>query len=938
MLTLSEKVHDQNHRIQQQLDGWTLFEQIYAAVELSKKLHLRYRYFLAQFLSYSNNQQNSDDMLRHTVDQANAPIILACLLSDPLDKIISTLQLYLPLVSLTATDEKLPESYRNVLIYLDSKLNNPSNFSCSQQQLIGVCQQIQFFIQTNPRLQKFQVDIPQLNALVSSAAIISKGNTEEKSLSSSPLMPIHHQPLQHFPSIRLYQQTSPPPPLLNFASEGSHTSSSSQQSMRHAANDSGVDLTEPNMINSVQNNLALISGQDNHIFTGKTTSSPTPEQTISNHSQLTPLSAAVSSPSQSIGSYYSELRHQSSNYQPQMKSTLTISDEDEEIPQTQHNFTKNFMQTIPNSIDNFHLDPQTPDNRNRLRQFCSLRNRNTKPYPNASRNSNELVSPYLCVDGNSGSVPNKFLQPNSGMRDVPKWLKTLRLHKYAFFFSQMTYDQMMNLTFDQLKEAKITDGACTKILLNIKKLKERQSLLQQCIIDIDNGQIDIKTVLQLLNEFMLTPIHVKQTEKSNDDIDDEDLPKLIMQVLEKVYQQLTCSNSSTNILSEMCNNLVGLFDRCYKHEAFSPDQRHALLHWRGPLCNKLQTSGKVDYKSMQSSSSSLNRRVQLRPQTSMGNVNTTPLTRPIVRNIKSTVSYYSNYNSNSVPLSRQYIFDMSNQNGTNNQQDSTLNRRPVKSPTFLFTTNTDSNEDSTGLTDHLSVTSTPSLQERLINHQSAQFITERTGNGTGNFRPAFSCGKSSTQNNNGAYLATNQHQLLTRKKSIGLYGDTNLDDKTKLCKTYSDPSKIRFYNPIPTGNIQSTTHSQLSPQQTPYRVTSTPYSSQQYLVHSQMNNESSIQHKFSDTSSPIYYGNDNNNSTQASSSSSSSSSSNDSHSQNLAHEYHQQHNTAEFETLCRQITESAINDDPKDISIDHKNDSSNIQIIQSPSNNSADTE
>ena len=42
----------------------------------------------------------------------------------------------------------------------------------------------------------------------------------------------------------------------------------------------------------------------------------------------------------------------------------------------------------------------------------------------------------------------------------------------------------------------------------------------------------------------------------------------------------------------MCNNLVGLFDRCYKHEAFSADQRHTLLHWRGPLCNKLQTSGK----------------------------------------------------------------------------------------------------------------------------------------------------------------------------------------------------------------------------------------------------------------------------------------------------------------------------------------------------------
>jgi hypothetical protein len=111
---------------------------------------------------------------------------------------------------------------------------------------------------------------------------------------------------------------------------------------------------------------------------------------------------------------------------------------------------------------------------------------------------------------------------------VPKWLKNLRLHKYAFFFSQMTYDQMMNLTIDQLKEGKITDGACTKILLNIKKLKERPALLQQYLLDIDNGHIEIKTVLQHLNELMLTPIRAKQ---ENDN--DEDLPKLIIQVLEK---------------------------------------------------------------------------------------------------------------------------------------------------------------------------------------------------------------------------------------------------------------------------------------------------------------------------------------------------------------------------------------------------------------------
>ncbi|CAF3238633.1 unnamed protein product [Rotaria sp. Silwood2] len=964
MLTLSEKFNEQDNRFQQQFDEWTPFEQIYASVELTKKLQLSYRYFLSQLLSKTNNQQENNDMFHHTVHQANAPAILACLLSDPLDKIISTLQLYLPLVSMATTNEKLLDSYRDVLIYLDSKLGNTSNFSYTEQQLISFCQQIKFFIQANPCLQKFLVDLPQLNALASSTIMINKGNTEEKSLSSSPSSQ-RHQPLQRYPSIRLHQQTPPPPPLMNFSSEGSHNSSLCQQLIRHVANDSGVDLTEPSITNSVQNilsthdsqhtaigrshsdNLALINGQDNqhnHIYVGKSASSPTPEQTASSHSSLVPLSAVLSAPAQSIHSYYSELRHQSSNYRhQQIKTPFPISDEEEEDSQRQ----QNSIQAIQNSIDNFSLEVNTADNRNRLNHYRSFCDRHTRKYTNNARNNTEIVSPYLGVDSNSGSITNKFLQPNSGMRDVPKWLKTLRLHKYAFFFSQMTYDQMMNLTYEQLKEGKITDGACTKILLNIKKLKERQTLLQKCLIDIDNGQTDIKTVLQQLNELMLTPIRVKQTEMVNDN--DEDLPKLIMQVLEKVYQQLTCNNSSTNILSEMCNNLVGLFDRCYKHEAFSADQRHILLHWRGPLCNKLQTSGKIDFKSMQSSSS-LNRRVQLKPQSSMGNINTTQISRPTVRNIKSTFSYFSNYNTNSIPLPRQHNSELSNQNGNNNNNSTELNfnRCPTKSPTLIFPINDDYYSDSTTLANHLSLTSTPSLQEQLINHQTTPFLTERTGNGTGNFRPSFNYIKSTTQNNNnnGTYLAANQHQLLTRKKSIDPYGEANPDDKTKLCKTYSDPNRIRCYNSLQTGNLQSTTQTQISSQQTTYGMTLTPYSSQKYLGHSQsksthsnnlfdtqLNNELSIQKSYSDTNSSVFYGNDNNNSTKILSSSSSS---NDNHNHDIEHTYHQQHHASEFERFYLRVTESAMNDG--NASIDRKEDSLNIQNIKRSSNHSIDTE
>jgi hypothetical protein len=92
-----------------------------------------------------------------------------------LDKIISTLHLYLPLVS-TTTNEKLLDSYRDVFLYLDSKLINPLNFSYTEQQLL---KQIKFFIQINPCLQKFLVDVPQLNALASSTAKLNKGNTDE---------------------------------------------------------------------------------------------------------------------------------------------------------------------------------------------------------------------------------------------------------------------------------------------------------------------------------------------------------------------------------------------------------------------------------------------------------------------------------------------------------------------------------------------------------------------------------------------------------------------------------------------------------------------------------------------------------------------------------------------------------------------------------------
>ena len=95
--------------------------------------------------------------------------ILACLLSDPLDKILTTLILYLPLLSLKITNDKLLEAYRDVLIYIDSNLVKPSSFAFDERQLELFCQQIRFFVQIHPDLQKFLVQCPRLAAATGNA-------------------------------------------------------------------------------------------------------------------------------------------------------------------------------------------------------------------------------------------------------------------------------------------------------------------------------------------------------------------------------------------------------------------------------------------------------------------------------------------------------------------------------------------------------------------------------------------------------------------------------------------------------------------------------------------------------------------------------------------------------------------------------------------------
>lgn len=99
-----------------------------------------------------------------------------------------------------------------------------------------------------------------------------------------------------------------------------------------------------------------------------------------------------------------------------------------------------------------------------------------------------------------------FQTQNVGMKYVGAWLKKLRLHKYAYIFENFTFDGMMDITDEFLEKLTVTQGARTKLVNSIQKLKERYTRLSQAEQDLKNGKITTDAAIQLLIEFVETPM------------------------------------------------------------------------------------------------------------------------------------------------------------------------------------------------------------------------------------------------------------------------------------------------------------------------------------------------------------------------------------------------------------------------------------------------
>lgn len=109
-----------------------------------------------------------------------------------------------------------------------------------------------------------------------------------------------------------------------------------------------------------------------------------------------------------------------------------------------------------------------------------------------------------------------FQSHHTGMKYVGHWLKKLRLHKYCQSFENMTFEEMMRINEEFLERLGITQGARTKMVNSIQKLKERHARLTQAEQDLKSGNATIDTITQLLTEFADTPMKpINVYDKSN---------------------------------------------------------------------------------------------------------------------------------------------------------------------------------------------------------------------------------------------------------------------------------------------------------------------------------------------------------------------------------------------------------------------------------------
>ncbi|KOC60335.1 Protein Smaug like protein 1 [Habropoda laboriosa] len=193
-------------------------------------------------------------------------------------------------------------------------------------------------------------------------------------------------------------------------------------------------------------------------------------------------------------------------------------------------------------------------------------------------------------EGRLDETSNRSLA--SGMRDVPSWLKTLRLHKYSYLFVTLSYEEMLQLTEEQLAEQGVTKGARHKLALSIAKLQQRYTTLLNLEKDLlqptrDStqstsflqGSTVLVNTIDELKAILATPM------KPSQENDPQDIPAQFTKVLGKLCSRLALDSVDDGILCACINVL----EKVLQHDCFTPNQKEKAQQWRSRLGNPRPT-------------------------------------------------------------------------------------------------------------------------------------------------------------------------------------------------------------------------------------------------------------------------------------------------------------------------------------------------------------
>lgn len=158
--------------------------------------------------------------------------------------------------------------------------------------------------------------------------------------------------------------------------------------------------------------------------------------------------------------------------------------------------------------------------------------------------------------------------PNVGMASIAHWLKSLRLHKYVWLFSNLTYEQMMEMTEEYLASLGVTKGARHKLVLCIQKLRERYVTmvrLEKELLAVGSvgSKAQLGAVFEELTNIVLTPMKPVGSDPK------EDIGTQFLKLLDLIASILLVRSAVSPQDEEFLNVYVWLLERAMHNEAFA---------------------------------------------------------------------------------------------------------------------------------------------------------------------------------------------------------------------------------------------------------------------------------------------------------------------------------------------------------------------------------